>query len=475
MRRAIKAHLRDFLAIVVLLVLSLVVAAYVLEQERLRIPLLQAAPFTIYADFSDAKAVAPGQGQAVRISGVQVGQISGVQQRDGYARVAMAIDPRYRRVIHTNWTALLRPRTPLDDMFIELSPPIDGGRAPLVRPGFTFPLASTLPFVDLDLIERQLDGDTRNYLDLLINGAGPGLADRGGSELAQILERFKPTHQDLARVSSALAHRSEDLRQLVNSLARLDTALAAKQAQLVSLVQASNRVFGAFASQAADVSRAIALLPGTLRQTTRTLDDVRSFSAQLGPASIELLPAARALPSADAALTRLSVPSAPIVRDQIRPFVIAASPLVGSLRPAAIRLAQATPSLQTVFAVLNNLGNMLGYNPGNQVHGYLWWLAWADHDARTLFSNQDGDGDFRNLFLQMSCSSLAQLVNATPAAEVLLNLTPILTDAQLCPTQAAADAADYRLFEQGRLPARIAHTTAALGAKVPFLPRLPTN
>jgi phospholipid/cholesterol/gamma-HCH transport system substrate-binding protein len=474
-KRAIKAHRGDFAAIVALLVLSLLVAGYILENERFQIPFVNSTPFTIYADFPSAKAVTPGQGQSVRISGVQIGLISGIQLKQGYARVGMAIQPKYRHVIHTDWTALLRPRTGLDDMFVELSPPIGGGSAPVVRPGYTFPLERTLPVVDLDQIERELDGDTRNYLSMLINGAGQGLAHNGGAELAQVLDRFEPTHQDLARLNGAVAVRGRQLQQLVDSLARLNTALADKQTQLASLVQASDRVFTAFSSQDANVRRAIALLPGTLRQTTQTLADVQAFSRQLGPAATNLLPAATALPAANAALRRLAVPSAPILRNQIRPFVLAARPVVRNLRPAAVRLARAAPSLRGTFKVLNDLGNMLGYNPGNQIHGYLWWLAWADHDARTLFSNQDANGDLRNLFLQLSCASLAQIVNASPAAEVLLNLTPILTSTGACPTQAAADAADYRAYRHGKLSGLVAHTAATLGAKVPFLPKLPTK
>ena len=62
---------------------------------------------------------------------------------------------------------------------------------------------------------------------------------------------------------------------------------------------------------------------------------------------------------------------APIVRDQIRPFVIAARPLVRNLRPAAIDLANATPNLTKTLTVINHLANMLGYNPGTTEHGYL--------------------------------------------------------------------------------------------------------
>ncbi|MBV9473757.1 MAG: hypothetical protein JO206_12375 [Solirubrobacterales bacterium] len=147
-------------------------------------------------------------------------------------------------------------------------------------------------------------------------------------------------------------------------------------------------------------------------------------------------------------MTALAVPGAPIVQNQIRPFVIAARPVVRNLRPASINLAAATPNLSHVFAVLNHFVNMLGYNPGNTEHGYLWWLAWLDHNARTLFSIQDANGDFRPLFLQASCASLAQIASNVPNAETIFNLTPILTTAGLCPAQAAADVADYKRYQQ---------------------------
>jgi phospholipid/cholesterol/gamma-HCH transport system substrate-binding protein len=461
-KRAIKAHLRDFIAIVCLVALALVVAAYILQKERLRLPFIQSRPFTIYADLESAKAVSPGQGQAVRVSGVQIGLISGVQERDGYARVAMSIDPKYRGLIHTNWTALLRPRTGLDDMFIELQP--QPGRAPVAKPGFTIPLANTQPPVDLDQIERQLDGDTRNYLDLLINGAGVGFSRNGGDQLAKILERFEPTHQDLARLNGAIAQRGRDLQQLVDSLARLNEALEQKQAQLVSLVRASNRVWEAFASQNQNVSRAVALLPGTLRQTTATLAQVQRFANLLGPTATNLLPAARALPAANVALRQLAVPATPILRSQIRPFVVAARPVVRNLEPASIHLAAATPPIRRVFTVLNHFVNLLGYNPGDKIHGYLWWLAWVDHNARTLFSNQDANGDFRNLFIQLSCDSIEQIVQGSPLQAVIYDLVPIVMDAGLCPKQASANAAS---LAQGKLEQQLARI-ASLAAGSPL-------
>jgi hypothetical protein len=135
--------------------------------------------------------------------------------------------------------------------------------------------------------------------------------------------------------------------------------------------------------------------------------------------------------------------------------------------------------------VLNHFVNMLGYNPGNVEHGYLWWLAWLDHNIRTLFSVQDANGVFRPLFLQASCATYTQLVNnlnlAGPSLgsefEGVLNLTPILSTAGVCPAQAAANDADYKRYET-QLQGVTAHSRSGSGGVTattlaPFDPTLP--
>ncbi|HWD65934.1 MAG TPA: MlaD family protein [Solirubrobacteraceae bacterium] len=470
MKRAIKNHAGDFSAIIVLLVLAVVVTGYVLSHQGLRFPLVQSSPITDYVVMQTGQAITPGQGQTVRVSGVQVGTIGNIELQDGRARVALDILPQYKNMIRTNATALLRPRTGLDDMFIELNP--GSKAAPVAHQGFTIPMGNSLPDVTPDEVLSELDADSRAYLDQLVTGAGLGLKNRG-DELAQVFERFEPTHRDLARVNQAVAVRGRDLQQLVNSLARLNSALATKTQQITQLIDSSETVFHAFASEDNNVSHAVALLPGTLQQTTVTLEKVQAFAQQLGPAAQSLLPAARALPAANAALKALAIPSTPILKNQIRPFVIAARPVIRSLRPAAVNLAKATPNLATSFRVVNDFVNMLGYNPGDKMHGYLWWMAWVDHNARSLFSSQDANGNFRNLFLQTSCASAAQILNQSPLQSVIMNLTPILTSTSLCPKQAAAATAAYSLAKQGKLP-KWAQNTNMSGAKA-LLSKLPTN
>jgi phospholipid/cholesterol/gamma-HCH transport system substrate-binding protein len=299
-KRAIRKYARDFIAIVVLAVIAAGVAGYILSNQRLRFPVIQQSPTKLNFEFTTAQAVTPGQGQTVRVSGVKVGDISKVTLKNGIAVVETTIDPDYKNITHTDATALLRPKTGLKDMFIELDP--GSKSAPVAKDGFTVPVQNTLPDINPDEVYSALDADTRDYLKLLIGGAGQGLRGRG-HDLQEVFRRFEPTHRDLALINKYTQKRHANLRRVIHSLNQLNAALAEKGDQLAELVDSSSAVFRAFASEQKNISRAVADLPGALRQTTQTLGKVDTFAHVLGPTVEKLRPAVRNLDTANKAIT----------------------------------------------------------------------------------------------------------------------------------------------------------------------------
>src|SRR5919201_267211 len=95
MARAIRKNLRNFIAIAVLVVLAIATSYYIVQQQRLRIPILEAHPFTLHAKFQTAQAVVPGQGQTIDVAGVKVGDVQSVSLDNGVADVTFGIDPKY--------------------------------------------------------------------------------------------------------------------------------------------------------------------------------------------------------------------------------------------------------------------------------------------------------------------------------------------------------------------------------------------
>ncbi len=434
---AIRKNLGNFAAIIGLIVIAAGVSLYILDKQRLRLPFLEPKPFKLKAEFSTAQAVVAGQGQTVRVAGVRIGDIGGVELKDGRAIVRMDIDPEYKDLIHTNASALLRPKTGLKDMFIDLEPGTDD--APTVKAGFTIPIRATQPDVNPDEILSVLDTDTRDYLKLLVNGLGRGLEGRGG-DLRDLFARFEPTHRDLARVNGAVATRRKNLRHLITSLNLLSRELASKDDDLAKLVDSSAAVFNAFASEGDNVSSAVRELPGTLRQTTDTLQRVETFAELLGPTTQKLRPAARALHPANEAVRPFAREAAPQLRKSIRPFVRESRPLVRDLRPVSTRLARMAPDLTQVFLRFNHFLNLLGYNPngregpenGARQEGYLFWLSWLNHSATQLFSSSDAHGTFRPVTLAAPCATLQQVLQAQPELEFTSVLTPLITDSAAC-------------------------------------------
>ena len=121
MKRAINAYLPSFLAVAAVMLLGLGVGAYILSNQRLRFPLIEESPKKIDAVLSNAQAVQPGQGQSVRVAGVTVGAIGPVRLEDGRAVVTLEIEREFEDLVRAT-PALLRSKTGLKDMFVEVDP-----------------------------------------------------------------------------------------------------------------------------------------------------------------------------------------------------------------------------------------------------------------------------------------------------------------------------------------------------------------
>jgi len=437
---AIRKHFKDFLAVIGLFLVASAVSVYILGKQRMRFPVIQEKPFVLNAEFDTAQAVIAGQGQTVRVAGVRIGDIGAVKLQNGRAIVRMDIDRKYEGMIRTNATALLRPKTGLKDMFIQIDPGTED--APAAKEKWTLPVDATTPDVNPDEILATLDADTRDYLRLLISDLGRGLEGRSG-DLRDLFRRFEPTHRDLARVNGALAERRTNLRRLIHSMDELTAELASRDDDLSSLVVSSAAVMRAFANEERNISAAVGELPSTLRQTSASLAQVQDFAEVLGPATDALRPAARALDPANRAIRPFAEEVTPLLVSDIRPFVREARPLVRDLRPASQQAAAAAPGLTRTFTQLNKFFNILAFNEGgregpedaDRQEGYLFYLAWAQHMAIQLFSTSDANGIFRPVTLAAPCATIEQTIVDQPEIEFLSMLVPILADSQACATK----------------------------------------
>jgi phospholipid/cholesterol/gamma-HCH transport system substrate-binding protein len=444
MMLAIRKHVRDFIAIAVLAAIGLGTAYYILNEQRLRIPGLEDKPYILEAEFSDAQGVMPGQGQTIRVAGMRIGDVGEVDLEGGRAIVTMELDEKFKDVIHTDATALLRPRTGLKDMFIEVDP--GSKSAPVMKEGGRIPVWNTAPDVDADEILSGLDTDTRAYLQLLINGVGKGLKGRG-NDLREVLARLGPLHRDIARVNGAFASRRKELARLIHNYGSSVTELATRDRELSTLVEAQSQALERWSSEDVNVSSAVRQLPSTLRSVESALVKVNELGQELPPGLNALRPAVRQLHLTNLQVRPFAREATPILRDRIRPFVRAARPYIRNVRPAARNLADASPDVREVFLQINRFFNIGAYNPkGKEAvpadpiaarardEGLLFWLGWVVHNTNNLFSTGDASGPFRRITATASCSTFQNLVIQEPAAGAILNLNQLLADQGLCPS-----------------------------------------
>ena len=425
MVRQLRGQVRNVVAVIVMLALGFVTTYVIIQNQRLRIPILDERPFELKAEFETAQAVVPGQGQTIRVAGVRIGDVEKVELVEGTGVVTFAIDPEYLP-IYRDATILMRPTTGLKDMFFQLDPGSVG--AGEYEEGEVVPLANTAPDVNFHDVLSALDTETRAYLRLLLVGAGKGLKDRD-KELGKLLGSLGPINRNMAELNSAVAERRDELARFTHNLNLLATRLGKAETELTRLVSSSSQYLGELASQDVDVSRLVHRLPGTLREGRQALISMRRLAHVMGPAFNELRPFARNLEGLNESNIRFAEAVTPILRDEIRPFVRVARDRVPDIRRGATRFAATSPRLKVVFRKLNRLFNMAAYNPrgpepagtAGRDEGYLYWFAWLSHNTSHVFSSGDGNGFYRRVYVTMGCEQANAIINDPNPALGALN------------------------------------------------------
>ncbi|MCW2982993.1 MAG: hypothetical protein JWR63_563 [Conexibacter sp.] len=407
--RGVRKQLPNAIWLGLMITCGLIVGGYLLAHQRVAWPTwtpgLGKQHFNVNAEFATAAGVLPGQGNAVTISGVKVGEIAGESVRDGKAVLKLRLDAKYGH-IHRDATLLLRPKTALKDMVAELDP---GTRGPELRDGDTLDVSSTQPDVNLDEILSGLDADTRAALVALLQGAGTALGDGGGRQLASTFKRFEPLSRHAAEAQKLVAQRRVKLRRLMGNLSLLAQELGSRDKDLGQFVSANASVFRHFTAQNDKLGETLSLLPSTLKKTDTALGKLDTLGTTLKTGLKALQPAAKSLGPTLRQTRPLLKDTTPVIENSLRPFAREAQPTAKKLLSASGKLATATPDLDTLTKMLNDLLAELAHDPagkGVQGNSYLYYVPWANHNTNSVMAAQDGIGPIRHTLLLYPCGSL---------------------------------------------------------------------
>jgi phospholipid/cholesterol/gamma-HCH transport system substrate-binding protein len=402
--RQARGHRTDTIAIVLLAFVGIVMMLGIFTQQKASLPSwlpLVGEEFEhISAEFQTAQAVTPGQGQAVDVSGIQIGKVASVSLEDGHAVVGMEIEPKYMKLIHPDAQFLLRPKTGLNDMIVEVEP---GSGGESVEDGHKFGLNQTEPNVNLDQFLASLDGDTRQYIQLLVAGGAQGIGGRG-KQLGNALRRFEPFVEYTAKLNKAIAGRRQALAKVIHSFGELTTELGNHDQQIRQFVSGSNEALGAFANQQTSLEAAFEEFPSALRAAQEGLQSSDEFSTVALPTLTKLIPQAQASTPAFKATEKLFSQTTAPIREGIRPFAKETLPLLEQTKRGSEPLEKTVRNFGNGLGGLNSFFNELAYKPKGDAQSYLFYLPWANHDLNSAFSLGDANGPVLRSVLEISCT-----------------------------------------------------------------------
>jgi phospholipid/cholesterol/gamma-HCH transport system substrate-binding protein len=422
--RQARGHRKDTIAIVVLAFAGIVMMLGIFIQQKASLPSwlpVVGEEFEhISAEFSTAQAVTPGQGQSVDIAGIQIGKVTSVNLENGHAVVGMDIVPEYMKLIHPDASFLLRPKTGLNDMVVEVEPGRGKGH---IEGGANFTLAQTEPNTNLDAFLATLDADTRQYLQLLVAGGAQGIGGRG-KQLSSALRRFQPFVHYTAKLNKVVAQRHVALAHVIHDFGQLTTELGRHDAEIKRFVTSSDAALGNFAHQQQAIQESLREFPAALRAGNAGLASSKRFSDAAYPALTGLIPQAQALTPAFKATERMFSQTAVPIRDQIRPFTRQIRPVLTHANEGSGPLSKTVRGFGNSLGAFNTFFNELSYKPKGSRQSFLFYLPWLNHDFNAAFNLQDAGGPVLRGLVEISCTGASLGYGFAEARPFLKTLLP---------------------------------------------------
>jgi phospholipid/cholesterol/gamma-HCH transport system substrate-binding protein len=277
----------------------------------------------------------------VQVGGRRIGSVRKIELTDdNLAAVKVKVEEPYAPLREgTRAVVRLTSLSGIANRYVALTLAPDTNKK--LSDGASLDLSKTTSVVDLDQVFNAIDKKTRGDLQDVVRGFATQYKGKS-KEVGQSAKYFNP----LLSTSRVLANQvTEDegalTRFLVNS-SRAVTAISERRDDLSGLVTNANATAGAIADENVALSRALELLPTTLRRANTTFVNLRATLDDLDVLVAESKPATKDL--------------APFLRE-LRPLVRDARPTVHDLRTLLRRdgpdndLVEATrkmPSLQKV-------------------------------------------------------------------------------------------------------------------------------
>jgi phospholipid/cholesterol/gamma-HCH transport system substrate-binding protein len=252
----------------------------------------------------------------VQVGGRRIGSIRKIELTDdNQADITIAVGKDFVP-LHRGTTAIIRATSlsGVANRYVALTP--GANSAPALNDGARLNADVTTSIVDLDQLFNTLDPGARKSLRQVIRGSATQF--KGVGPQANAAARyFNPALSSTSRLANELTRDNGTLQDFVVNSSKVVSALADRRDDLSGLVTNANRTAAAIGTENAALSRALQLLPPTLRRANTTFVNLRATLGDLDVLVAESKPATRRL--------------APFLRE-LRPLVANARPTIRDLR-----------------------------------------------------------------------------------------------------------------------------------------------
>lgn len=382
---------RNVLALTALVLVATLAGGWILSNQQFTPP--WSDDTIVHAEFAAAPGIAPGNGQEVRVSGVIVGNITGADvNKDGRAEITMRVKKDV--AIYDNATLVLRPKSPLNEMYVTIAP--GGPPAARISSGKTFPVTSTRRPVQVDEVLGSLNDDARGALTALLSESDDALATAPAS-FAKGIDSSGAVLDDLKPVVTELDKRRAALKRLVAAVSDISRAVGDNDKRLISLASSLQTTLDAVGDESGAFGQTLDQLPGVMSRLRTSTAAVSKLTTELDPTLRDVQEASNVLPGALKKVTQTAK-----TLDQTlqiaKPVLSKAKPVVADLRPFVGQLQTALPAFERTTARLDPVTTiLLKYLP--DVGAFMV-------NTRSVTSMRDGNGGILRGMLMVNTTSI---------------------------------------------------------------------
>ena len=321
----------------------------------------------VVAEFRDASPMLVGND--VKLHGVKVGDVAGMGEENGIAKVALELGPE-ALPLHTDARATVRPVSLLGERYMDLDTGTAG--APLLQTGGTIPLSQTGQNTDLDEVLNVFDDKTGQSLAAFVAVLGEGVRGNG-ADLDGAIKALAPAMTQTDQFVKVLQAQNATLNSLVDNLQPVAQSLAQDNGRTMDGLIASTT------SLLNTTSTNVQALDATLQELPSSLDAARGTLGHLADTADDTTPLLRSIrPTTDKIkdiseeLQHFSHSADPAL-DKLVPVLDRATDMLREARPVAEQLRIAGPDLTDTAKGLRPIVQNLSGNIDNVLNFIRYW------------------------------------------------------------------------------------------------------